>query len=171
MEKKRKRRRPMKRSSRKVEKPDNNNDTRTLTDYDATGNNTPTFDAAPGVSDTYVGPTFPADFDIATLGTRTETRMVEKAIVVGRTDMGKDVITMKMKPVNITKLQPILNLEEALSLGKQDWQPFPPKEGYWFCRVEQKGQCRRFLIPQDVWVKAIDVILDEHSELPSIEDA
>lgn len=101
-------------------------------------------------------PTFPADFDITTLGTRTETRWVEKPVVVGKTDLGTDVITMKTLPVAVTKVQPILNLEEALSLGKRDWQPFPPKDGHWFCRVEQKGQRRRFLIPENVYEKVKD---------------
>lgn len=106
-------------------------------------------------------PTFPPDpvpvFDIATLGTRIETRWVEKPVVVGKTDLGKDVITMKSLPVTVTKVQPILNLEEALSLGKRDWQPFPPKDGHWFCHVEQKGQRRRFLIPEYVYEKVKDV--------------
>lgn len=96
------------------------------------------------------------DFDVTTLGTRTETHMVEKAVVVGRTDLGKDIITMKMLPETVTKLQPILNLEEALSLGRRDWKPFPPKQGHWFCHVEQKGQRRRFLIPEDVYQKVKD---------------
>lgn len=106
------------------------------------------------------GPTFPPgkplDFDIATLGTRIVTNMVEKPVVVGQTDLGSDIITMKMRPVTVTKLQPILNLEETLSLGKRDWQPFPPKEGHWFCHVEQKGQHRRFLIPEEIYQKVKD---------------
>lgn len=142
---KRKRRRPMKRSSRKVEH---------------VSVASPVLDDDKYGVATHKEPTFPSEpdpvFDIATLGTRTVTNMVEKAIVVGKTDMGKNIITMKMGPVTVTKIQPILNLEEALSLGKRDWQPFPPKEGHWFCHVEQKGQRRRFLIPEEVYQKVKD---------------
>jgi hypothetical protein len=110
----------------------------------------------PDIALTTYKPTFSSDFDITTLGTRTETRMVEKAVVVGKTDLGKDVITIKMRPETVTKIQSILNLEEALSLGKRDWQPFPPYDGHWFCRVEQKDQHRRFLIRKDVYEKVKD---------------
>jgi len=98
---------------------------------------------------------FPS-FDIHTLGTRTTTSLVETAVVVGKTDFGKDIITMQMKPVATTKIQPILNLEEAMSLGKRDWQPFPPKEGHWYCIVESGGQRRRFLIPEEIHQKVKD---------------
>jgi len=93
--------------------------------------------------------------DYARLGERTITKMVETNVVVGKTDMGKNIITTKMVPKTETLIQPILTFEEAKLLGTVEWFPYPPKEGYWATTVSFGDKKRRFLISDETHWKVI----------------
>ena len=96
----------------------------------------------------------PCTANLTTLGTRTETRIqqVTQQVVDAAgnnvlSNNGLPVVRRTEGPVQHTSAQSMLNYEEALTLGDQEWKPFGKCKDKWTCVVGT----RRFLIPAEVY--------------------
>jgi len=80
------------------------------------------------------------------LGTRPHKFVTTGPVIVGKVGMN-DLVEIKQKTVVQNLAQPILNLEEATVLGKQEWTPHTPKPGHH--KVIVNG--RRFVVTDEVY--------------------